>query len=242
MKKILSIISIINSLLLISIIIYLVYNHFTIIDANDIMKMNIDSIVEVKASTDSIGESYGTGIIYSSDGYIITNSHVVSYTSLGETKLFDNYEVRFAKDEEYVEVSYIRMDTTLDLAILKILDESKSYIPITFGDSNYTYGDTIYAIGNTSNYGIGISEGIISVPEVNITYDDITRTVIQADINISSGNSGGALLNKEGKLIGITTFRTKDNQGNVNYGFTYSIPIRIINEYILEENVNEENT
>ena len=62
---------------------------------------------------------------------------------------------------------------------------------------NYSYGDKVYAIGNTSNYGIGISEGIISVPLVNVKYDDISRLVIQADIDISSGNSGGALLNEK---------------------------------------------
>lgn len=89
-------------------------------------------------------------------------------------------------------------------------------------------------IGNTSNYGIGISCGIISVPEVNIICNDISRKIIQADIDIARGNSGGALFDKKGKLIGITTFRTKDNQGNINYGFAYLIPIKLVIEYIME--------
>lgn len=114
-------------------------------------------------------------------------------------------------------------------------DESIRYDAIEFGKYNYSYGDKVYAIGNTSNYGIGISEGIISVPEVNVKYDNISRLVIQADINISFGNSGGALLNSKGQLIGITTFRTKDNYGNVNYGFTYSIPLKTIIRFIGEE-------
>ena len=57
--------------------------------------------------------------------------------------------------------------------------------PIEFSGSDYDFGDIVYAIGNTSNYGIGISQGIISVPEVNVKYYDISRLVIQADINIA---------------------------------------------------------
>lgn len=223
----------INSILLIGIIIFLLMSNSNRDDLNDVFKNNINSIVEVKTSTTSVGESYGSGVIYSKDGYIITNAHVVSYTKLGETKNFESYEIRFASDEDYKEVDLIRMDNELDLAILKIND-GKKYKPISLSKSNYSYGDKVYAIGNTSNYGIGISEGIISVPEVNIIYNDISRKVIQSDIDIASGNSGGALLNKRGQLIGITTFRTKDLSNNVNYGFAYSIPVRIVKEYIGE--------
>ncbi|MCF0116586.1 MAG: trypsin-like peptidase domain-containing protein [Bacilli bacterium] len=103
-----------------------------------------------------------------------------------------------------------------------------------FNLSNHSisYGDKVYAIGNTSNFGLGISEGIISVPEVNVIYDNINRLVIQVDINVSSGNSGGALLNNKGKLIGITTFRIKDNNGNVSYGFAYAIPMKVVLEFV----------
>jgi len=227
------ILSIINSIALIGIIIFLINKISETIDSTEIFKNNIDSIVEVKATTSDVGESYGSGVIYSSDGYLITNAHVVSYTTLGEIKTFESYEVRFAKDEEYKEAEFVKMDNELDLAIFKIKDEVK-YKPISFSKDAYTYGDSVYAIGNTSNYGIGISKGIISVPEVNIIYNDVSRRVIQADIDIASGNSGGALLDKKGKLIGITTFRTKDLSNNVNYGFVYSIPVRIVKEFIGE--------
>ena len=227
------ILSIINSILLTGIIITLIIGNNKPIDSTEIFKNNIDSVVEVKASTSDIGESYGSGVIYSSDGYLITNAHVVSYTTLGEIKTFETYEIRFSKDEEYMEAEFVKMDNELDLAILKIKDDIK-YSPISFSKDTYTYGDNVYAIGNTSNYGIGISQGIISVPEVNIIYNEISRRVIQADIDIASGNSGGALLDKKGRLIGITTFRTKDLSNNVNYGFAYSIPVRIVKEYIGE--------
>ena len=225
--------SIINSIALTGIIIFLIISNHKSSDSKEIFKNNIDSIVEVKASTSDVGESYGTGVIYSIDGYLITNAHVVSYTRLGEVKTFESYEIRFAKDEEYKKAEFIKMDNELDLAVLKIKDEGK-YNSISFSNDKYTYGDIVYAIGNTSNYGIGISKGIISVPEVNIIYNDISRLVIQADIDIASGNSGGALLDKKGRLIGITTFRTKDLSNNVNYGFAYSIPLRIVKEYIGE--------
>ena len=227
------ILSIINSIVLTGIIITLIIGNNKPIDSTEIFKNNIDSVVEVKATTSDVGESYGSGVIYSSDGYLITNAHVVSYTTLGEIKTFDAYEIRFAKDEEYKEAEFVKMNNELDLAILKIKDDIK-YSPISFSKDTYTYGDNVYAIGNTSNYGIGISQGIISVPEVNIIYNEISRKVIQADIDIASGNSGGALLDKKGRLIGITTFRTKDLSNNVNYGFAYSIPVRIVKEYIGE--------
>lgn len=225
----------IYNLIILGLIIFIIAEHFFYLNKNKIFNKTIDSIVEVKASSDDVGESFGTGIIYNSEGLIITNAHVISYTRLGETNTFDSYEIRFTTKEKYQSVSLLKYDIELDLAILKIDDNSIKYNPIKFSKNKCSYGDKIYAIGNTSNYGIGISEGIISVPLVNVKYDEISRLVIQADINISSGNSGGALLNAKGQLIGITTFRTKDNQGNVNYGFVYSIPLDTINDFIWEE-------
>ena len=74
-------------------------------------------------------------------------------------------------DEEYMEAEFVKMVNELDLVILKIKDDTK-YSPISFSKDTYTYGDNVYAIGNTSNYGIGISKGIISVPEVSIIYNE----------------------------------------------------------------------
>lgn len=230
-KNVNLIISTINFVLIVLILVlFIVKNNNK--NAYDIFKMNIDTIVEVKATTENVGESYGTGVIYDSTRLLLTNAHVISYKTLGETKVFDDFEIRFIKNDDYQDATLIKYDIELDLAILKINDENSKYKAIKFGENNYSYGDKVYAIGNTSNYGIGISEGIISVPSVNVKYDNISRLVIQADINISSGNSGGALLNNKGYLIGITTFRTKDNYGNVNYGFTYSIPLKTIEEFI----------
>ena len=234
MKKSKFIVLIVINILLIGIVVWFSITNFKNKSANDIYSDNINSIVEVKATTEDLGESFGTGVIYDTQGYLLTNAHVISYKSLGENQLFDTFEIRFPLLKEYQSATFVKVDYELDLAILKINDESIKYNPIEFSGSDYDFGDIVYAIGNTSNYGIGISQGIISVPEVNVKYDDISRLVIQADINIASGNSGGALLNEKGELIGITTFRTKDLLGNVNYGFTYSIPLKVVKEYIKE--------
>ena len=211
------------------IICFIVKNNNSL-NANNIFNKDIKYIVEVKGSCDD-GETYGTGVLIQEKGNIITNAHVITYKNLGETKVFEKLEIRFNNEDDYYEVSLIKYDLELDLAYLKIKDYNrKKYISL--GSEKYSFGDKVYAIGNTSNYGLGISEGIISVPEVNIIHDGVSRNVIQADINISSGNSGGALLDKKGNLIGITTFRTKDLNNNINYGFVYCIPIKEIKKFI----------
>ena len=235
MKNSKFIVLIVINFLLIGIVVWFSITNFKNKSADDIYSNNINSIVEVKSTTEDVGESFGTGVIYDKQGYLLTNAHVISYKSLGGNQLFDVFEIRFPLLEEYQSATFIKVDYELDLAILKINDESIKYNPIEFSGSEYDFGDIVYAIGNTSNYGIGISQGIISVPEVNVKYDDISRLVIQADINIACGNSGGALLNEKGELIGITTFRTKDLLGNVNYGFTYSIPLKVVKEFIKEK-------
>jgi S1-C subfamily serine protease len=227
--KIISVISLFLNVVIIAGI--LLYAFVFRVDATKIYNNSIQSIVEVKATTESVGESYGTGEIIKTDGTIVTNAHVVTYTRLGTTNEFDNCYIRFASEEGYREVYLVKYDTDLDLAVLK-LDDIKVKTLKTADSSKLNYGDKVYAIGNTSNKGIGISEGIISVPLVNIIYEDKTRAVIQCDLTIAQGNSGGALLDKKGKLIGITTFRTKDNSGNVIYGIVYCIPINIVLDYI----------
>lgn len=97
-----------------------------------------------------MGESYGSGVIYSSDGYLITNAHVVTYTRLGITNEFDNYYIRFASEEDYREVSLFKYDNDLDLAVLK-LDKVKTKAFKTADSSKLDSGDKVYAIGNTSN-------------------------------------------------------------------------------------------
>ncbi len=192
-----------------------------------------ESVVELKAYKESVGESFGSAVCINNSGVFVTNAHVVTYQRLGQQNLFEEYSIRFADEENYHSVELVKYDVSKDIAVLRVIDTSLKIKAIDFGDSNnIDFGDKVYAIGNGSNYGLAITQGIISIPKVNIEYEDSTREVIQADITISAGNSGGALLNERGQLIGITTFRTKDNAGNVIYGLVYSIPINIVMNYV----------
>lgn len=198
--------------------------------ASDIYDKCIYNVVEVKATAENVGESYGTGEIISGDGTIVTNAHVVTYSKLNVVNKFENYFIRFAFEDEYRSVRLVKYDDRLDLAVLKLDDISDiSLTPIKTGDSDrIKAGERVYAVGNASNYGIGIFSGMVSVPLVNIELNGLIRSVIQCDLTIAAGNSGGALVNTKGELIGITTFRTKDNSGNVVYGIGYCIPINTV--------------
>ena len=191
------------------------------------------SILEIRAETEDVGISYGTAELISTDGTMITNAHIVTYSQLGEIHTFDNISVRFVDEQDFREVELIKYDTDLDIAVLKLVNVDRKITPIKIGnDSKLKAGDDVYAIGNLSNYGLSISKGIVSIPHINVTYNEITRNVIQCDLTISDGNSGGALVDSEGKLIGLTTFRLKDQSNNIIYGISYCIPINIVMEYI----------
>ena len=193
---------------------------------------SLKSVVEVKAYTKDVGESFGSAVLMKSDGTLVTNAHVVTYSKLGETKAFDEISIRFANSDDYLSVSLVKYDTIKDLAVLKMKDKTKG-TPLKQGDiKKVKSGDEVFAIGNLSNYGIGITKGHVSVPKINIIVDGNKKEAIQCDITIVSGSSGGALVNRNGKLIGVTTFRTKDNLGNVIHGIGYVIPIDKVLEYI----------
>lgn len=152
---------------------------------------------------------------------------------MNTTYEFDSILVRFVDEDNYREVSIVKYDLNLDIAVLKLNNIDRAITPIKLGDDRkLDSGDKVYAIGNLSNFGLSISEGVVAIPHINVTYNNYTRNVIQCDLTISDGNSGGALLNKNGKLIGITTFRLKDQSGNIIYGISYCIPINTVLEYI----------
>lgn len=193
---------------------------------------NLNSVVEIKAVSQGVGESYGTAVFIDKDGTLITNAHVVTYKKMGELHIFDNYEIRFATENKYRAVKLLKYDEKLDLAILSFYDKC-DFIHANFGNSDkLKAGDRVYAVGNALNYGISITQGIVSVPLLQMEYEGTLRKVIQCDLTINEGNSGGALFDERGKLIGITTFRTKDNMGNVVYGIAYCIPINVVKEFI----------
>ena len=166
-------------------------------------------------------------------GTLVTNAHVILYRKNGKMREYQELQIRLPMEDDYRDVSLVKYDVELDIAVLQLEDKDFIVKSIDIGNSEkLDYGDKVFSVGNTMNYGISISEGIISVPLIEIEYDGMVRKVIQSDINIASGNSGGALLNEKGQLIGITTFRLKDNEGNIVYGSGFSVPIDKVIEYL----------
>ena len=188
-------------------------------------------VVEIKSTDAKKGEAFGSGVVWNEDGVIVTNAHVVTFTKEKDIHAFEMIEIRYASQEEYIPVTLIDYDINLDIAFLQMegVEDTVSCAQQPEKD-NLQSGDTVYAIGNTSNYGISFSQGYVGVPLVRIEYENRIRNVIQCDLNISEGNSGGALLNARGEFLGLTTFRTRDTSGNINYGISYSIPVSELND------------
>ena len=167
----------------------------------------------------------GSGIIISEDGYILTNNHIVNSTS---NSLF--YEVSKAKsvkvylfnDETPYDAEIIGTDAQTDLAVIKINKDGLTAAEL--GDSsNIKVGEFAMAIGNPLGLKSTVTSGIISAVNREVTTSDGTKYVLlQTDAAINSGNSGGALVNSKGQVIGINTLKIAAN-GVENMGF--AIPI-----------------
>ncbi len=154
----------------------------------------------------TVGE--GSGVIYSADGYIITNHHVIADAINSSGSLAAGYEIRVFFDEDlqnYSTAKIIGSDATTDLAVIKIAAENLK--PIEIGDSKkVAVGDKVFAIGSPGGLEFmnSLSDGIVSGIERNVSTDSgLAYDLIQTNTAINPGNSGGALLNAKGELIGI---------------------------------------
>lgn len=193
------------------------------------------SVVEIKAETSDVGESFGSAVFVSDDGTLVTNAHVVTFSEEGETKTFDSILIRFAFENDYRAVTLVKFDTDLDIAVLKLKDTNCKFKAMKIADSSkIKAGNTVYAVGNLNNVGISITSGMVSNKSLNVEYNGKTRNVIQCDLVIAEGNSGGALINQRGELVGLTTFRLKDSttEKHVIYGICYCVPANKVVEYI----------
>lgn len=180
-------------------------------------KQSRQGLPESKKSEVVIGT--GSGVIVSDDGYIITNNHVIDKATSIEVTLNDN--------RKYT-ASVIGVDPLTDIALLKITDEDKfSYVP--FGDSDkLRVGEWVIAVGNPFNLTSTVTKGIVSAKaRGNLGGDgkNAIQSFIQTDAAINQGNSGGALVNINGELVGINTAIYSQNGAFTGYGF--AIPISI---------------
>ncbi|MEG1560659.1 MAG: trypsin-like peptidase domain-containing protein [Clostridia bacterium] len=188
----------------------------------------------------------GTGFLISSDGYLITNAHVIDGAKFVSAVLVNGKEI---------EAEVIGSDLTTDIAVLKIDNSSLNLAPLVLGDSKTVrMGEFVIVIGDPSGRELAGSAtfGIISATERSVNIDGRTNIYIQTDAAVNPGNSGGPLLNNKGEVIGIVSAKTitasYDETGNaINAeGLGFAIPMHdalsiveqlITNGYILRPGI-----
>lgn len=190
------------------------------------------SVVSITAtSLTSNGGSLGSGIVMSADGYIVTNQHVVED--------MDKFVVMLADGSE-LNARLVAGDADTDVAVLKAETNGRKLDVPEFGDSDALRpGEAAYAIGTPTAYRLTntITTGSISAINRNITINDKVMTLIQTDAAINSGNSGGALVNKYGQVVGITNAKLSSNvfSSSASYeGLGFAIPINTAKEIVDE--------
>lgn len=207
------------------------YSATGIYAANKVLPSIVGITVEYKVnspyyglSLQSTGSATGSGVIISEDGYILTNNHVVntsSTSSFYQVSEASKVTVKLYNDNTEYEAKIIGTDALTDLAVIKI---DKNGLPAAeLGDSSSVkVGEFCMAIGSPLGMESTVTAGIISASNRNITSDGKNLNVIQTDAAINSGNSGGALVNSKGQVIGINTIKIS---GTGIEGLGFAIPI-----------------
>ena len=179
------------------------------------------------ATQSSTSKATGSGVIISKDGYILTNNHIIDTSSSTSSQYYtvsdaNKVLVYLYEEDNPVEAEIIGSDSVTDLAILKI--DRDDLTPAEIGDSeSVQVGEFAMAIGNPLDMRNTVTSGIISGVNREIEDDNGTMyTLIQTDAAINAGNSGGALVNADGKLIGINTLKMS---GTGIEGMGFAIPI-----------------
>ena len=194
----------------------------------DIYKKVNPSVVSV-ISTTSEGTGSGSGVIMSKDGYIITNNHVVDGAQSVSVQLSDGTSL---------DAKIIGTDEQTDLAVIKVTPTS-DLTAAEFGDSDELEpGEYAYAIGSPGGvqFANTITGGRISAINRDLTVNDRVMTLIQTDASINNGNSGGALINKYGQVVGITSAKLSGNAfGSATVeGMGFAIPINTAKDIVDE--------
>ncbi len=176
------------------------------------------------APQQNVQTGVGTGFLISSDGYILTNQHVID----GANSII----VRIGEEEKKYTATVVGQDYELDLAIIKIAADKK-FTTLDLGNSdNIRVGDWVVAIGNPYGLDHTVTVGVISAKGRPISIEDrVYRNLIQTDAAINPGNSGGPLLNTKGQVVGINTAVNYQAQG-IGFAISVNTAKEIINELI----------
>lgn len=167
--------------------------------------------------------SLGSGFVIDQEGYILTNSHVVSQA--------DDIRVQFTDKNKY-RAKLVGQDSLLDLALIKIENPNRRFASASLGDSDaLQVGDWVVAVGNPFGLGGTVTAGIVSAKGRLIhrnPYDDF----IQTDASINPGNSGGPLVNLRGEVVGINSAIFSPTGGNIGIGF--AIPVNLAKKILMQ--------
>ncbi len=183
--------------------------------ANECIKSVV--IIRVTETVLSYGQEYtssgaGSGVIFDSNGYIVTNYHVV-----GENTKTISVELY---DGSVYDGTYIYGDEYVDLAVIKI--DKSDCVAARIGDSSQmALGQMVVAIGNPLGYGLTVTPGVVSALQRSVTVENTTMTLMQTSAAINNGNSGGGLFNLRGELIGIVNAKVG---GTSVEGMGFAIP------------------
>ena len=206
-------------------------NTETEMTSSEIYAANVNSTVGITTSVTTNYFGYqttaaaaGSGFIITSDGYIVTNYHVIEGANEIKVTTYDN---------KTYEATLIGYDESNDIAVLKI--DEKDLTPVILGDSDQmNVGDNVVAIGNPlGELTFSLTAGTVSALNRKITISNTAMNLIQTDCAINSGNSGGALFNSHGEVIGITNAKYSGNTTGAsidNIGF--AIPINSVRNII----------
>lgn len=185
------------------------------------------SVVAVMARLDDESASIGTGVIFSEDGYILTNYHVVEGGE--ECMIVMHNEASFP-------ANYVAGDAKHDLAVLKA--DVTGLSVAEFGDSDLlSVGDTVYAIGNPLGMELRgtFTNGIVSAIDRDVEVDGRIMNLIQTNAALNSGNSGGPLINESGQVVGINVIKMSSGYSSIE-GLGFSIPSaavgRLVNDLL----------
>lgn len=164
----------------------------------------------------------GSGVIISEDGYIVTNNHVIQGATQIEITLNDNRSYP---------ATLVGTDSKMDIALLKI--ETKEKLPYTvFADSDaIKVGEWVLAVGNPYNLNSTVTAGIVSAKARDLSKTGI-QSFIQTDAAVNPGNSGGALVNSHGELIGINTMISSNTGSYVGYSF--AVPSNMVRKIVTD--------
>lgn len=209
------------------------------IDFTQAAEKTVNAVVHIKNRTTTSGHAtifdyfygnttqrevvgFGSGVIISPDGYIATNNHVIANSNQLEVVLNDN---------KSYEATLVGTDPKTDIALLKIeADSDLPYVP--FSDSNQIkVGEWVLAVGNPFNLTSTVTAGIVSAKARNLNeFDGNPQSFIQTDAAVNRGNSGGALVNINGELVGINTAITSETGSYVGYSF--AVPSNVAKKVI----------